>query len=118
MKTTAALFGLLASASAAAVNQKVNYDGYKVFRVGTADQAAVDHLKSVSEKLGLQRWEAPLVPGAYNDFAVAPHQLDEFHKQVGDLKPKVMHEDLGHSITLESTPSTYAGKSWLSSPRA
>lgn len=113
MKTTAALFGLLASASAAAVTNKVSYDGYKVFRVGTVDQAAVDHLKSVSEKLGLQRWEAPLVPGAYNDFAVAPHQLEQFNKLVGDLKPKVMHEDLGHSISQESAPSTYAGKHFL-----
>lgn len=109
MKATAALFGLLATASAAAVNQKVSYDGYKVFRVPSATKAHAEKLQKVTADLGLQPWEAPFKSGTYSDVAVPPSQLAKFQELIGEMNPIVMHENLGQSIAEESTHSIYAG---------
>lgn len=111
MKTTAALLGLLATASAATIQHaKVNYDGFKVFRVATVDEDAATHLQKVTEQLGLQKWETSFKAGSYNDLAVPPAQLAKFNELIGDMKSTVMHENLGESIAHEGSFPTYAGE--------
>ncbi|KAK5995388.1 Metallocarboxypeptidase A-like protein [Cladobotryum mycophilum] len=110
MKSLAILSAFLATASAAAIQPpRVSYDGYKVFRVPVGEH--VERVNDVASKLDLQTWKAAKKAGAFADFAVHPDKLDAFHKEVGDLKPIVMHEDLGASIAEESSLSVYAAGS-------
>lgn len=110
MKTTTAVFGLLATASAVAISSKVSYDGYKVFRVPSVSHADAAKLEKVTADLGLQPWQTPFKKGTYNDIAVPPSKLSQFHELVGDMNPVVMHEDLGHAINEEGNYHTYAGE--------
>ncbi|EON69315.1 hypothetical protein W97_08575 [Coniosporium apollinis CBS 100218] len=95
---------LLSSASAAAVNKKVSYDGFKVFRVSAGDNLAA--VEDTVTALGLDKW----IDGAENtghlDVVVAPKQLQAFEE--AGLNSTVMHDDLGVSIAAQEQVSAFA----------
>lgn len=108
MKTAALLFALVTTASAAAIESAVSYDGHKVFRIPVTDDGS--HIKSVINKLKLDVWQPPSRKGAFADIQVAPSQLKDFHKAMEGQELITMHDDLGSSISRESTFEVYAGK--------
>jgi carboxypeptidase A4 len=85
MKFLAPFLATLAVASAAAVNNKVTYDGWKVYRVTVGSDSA--KLSSV------------MVP---------PLQVLEFESGIQGYNSLVMHKDLGASIAQEEIFETYA----------
>jgi carboxypeptidase A4 len=86
MKFLAPFLATLAVASAAAVNNKVTYDGWKVYRVTVGSDSA--KLSSVMNKLQLSTWKGKVGIQGYNSL--------------------VMHKDLGASIAQEEIFETYA----------
>lgn len=99
----AALATAVIASPAPAVEQevkKVSYDGYRVFRVWTHGQP-----NAIREKLdaalpgGYTEW---VDDGAHLDVVVPPAGISDFETLEGKLKYKVIHEDLGASITGES----------------
>lgn len=104
---------LLSSASAAAVNKKVSYDGFKVFRVSAGDNLAA--VEDTVTALGLDKW----IDGAENtghlDVVVAPKQLQAFEE--AGLNSTVMHDDLGVSIAAqEQVSGMYWGPNYVRGP--
>lgn len=97
---------LLASASAAALREreeKISYDGFKVYRVTTGD-----NLNTVQEELSefsLQSWNIDI--SKYMDVAVSPEQIEKFESL--SLDKTLMHEDLGADIKAEWDPSASSG---------
>ena len=89
----------LATCVTAAPNTKVkSYDGYQVFRVNTHghSDAVQDKLSAVTH----QEWEHA---ATHIDVVVAPDNISAF-KKLG-LESKVLHKDLGQSITVEGADS-------------
>ncbi|KAL7932574.1 hypothetical protein V8C35DRAFT_77972 [Trichoderma chlorosporum] len=108
MKSLALLSAFLASASAAVVQpHKVSYDGYKVFRL-SVEADNIGRINDIVDRLNLQTWKPAKKAGSFADVVVQPSQLEAFNKETLDLKPMVMHEDLGVSIGQESTFQTYS----------
>lgn len=107
----ATILGLAATASAAAVttNNKVDYDGYKVFRVPATNQEAVGKINHAIDSLGLQTWKVPFKAGAFSDIVVPPSQIAAFEHLMKNHSPEVMHANLGDSIAKEGNFHTYAG---------
>lgn len=101
---------LLSSAYGAAVNKKVSYDGFKVFRVAAGN--ALAEVESTVGRLGLEKW----IDGAENtghlDVVVAPTQLQAFEN--AGLNATVMHEDLGVSIAAQENYGVFGMHSSLS----
>ncbi|WYZ43279.1 hypothetical protein EsH8_VI_000978 [Colletotrichum jinshuiense] len=90
----AAVLGLVAAST------PVSYDGYQVLRVKTGTEAA-----SVQQKLSSIKFdEWNTVVNKHIDIAISPDQVARF-RDLG-LDYHVMHEDLGISITTESTVSS------------
>lgn len=122
MKSLALLSAFLASATAAVLQpHRVSYDGYKVFRVSVGDNN-IGRINDVVDRLNLQTWKPAKKAGSFADIVVPPSQLDAFSKEALDLKPVVMHEDLGVSIEAESTFQIYAvgavNSTWFNSYHA
>ncbi|KAK3331626.1 carboxypeptidase A2 [Cercophora scortea] len=112
MKLVLGLAALLTVASAAVSrpkDQKVSYDGYKVYRVAVAHE--VNKVNNIVKDLGLSTWKGAPRAGAFSDIVVPPTQVDAFTKAIAGLDAEVMHEDLGASIAEESTFQTYAATS-------
>ncbi|KOS20023.1 Metallocarboxypeptidase A [Escovopsis weberi] len=111
---------LVSAAAAVSIEVKVDYGGHKVFRVPVVDD--VDRVNLVASQLDLQAWR-PASAGSTAHFAVRPDKVDAFNKALGDLKPTVMHHDLGASIARESSFDANSGArsdgdSWFSSYHA
>lgn len=80
----------------AGVRGKVDYDGYRVFRVATHHDASAvqDQIESFTTVL------LNLDTSKHLDVAVAPEDVAAF--EALDLETEVLHEDLGADITGES----------------
>ncbi|KPM37621.1 Metallocarboxypeptidase A-like protein [Neonectria ditissima] len=94
--STSLLVSLALSVAAAPSPNAKSYDGYKVFRVKThGDESSVEQSLA---KLSYEEWahEAQFI-----DIVLPPNQLDAF--EALGLDSHVMHEDLGDSITSESS---------------
>ncbi|KAF2227105.1 zinc carboxypeptidase [Elsinoe ampelina] len=99
---TISFLASLASAAIIPPSSPESFDGHKVFRVKTGKS-----LSHVREKLSsiLPSWEAwNKNVHSHIDLAVAPQHLPAF-EGLG-LDCTVMHENLGQSIKIESTPSS------------
>ncbi|KAK1251519.1 hypothetical protein MKX07_006998 [Trichoderma sp. CBMAI-0711] len=122
MKCLALLSAFLASASAAAVQpHRVSYNGYKVFRV-SVEESNIGHINDVVDRLNLQTWKPAKKAGSFADIVVHPDQLEAFQQETQDLKPVVMHEDLGLSIEAETSSQNFAidavNSTWFNSYHA
>lgn len=106
MKFLAPLLATLGLASAAAVNSKVTYDGWKVYRVTVGDDSS--KLSSVMSKLQLSTWKGKVGHSSVVDIPVPPLQTLEFESGINGYSSLVMHEDLGASIAQEEVFETYA----------
>ncbi|TDZ27542.1 Metallocarboxypeptidase A [Colletotrichum sidae] len=110
MKSLAVLSAVFAAASAASVAganpKRVSYDGTKVFRVSVGDE--VDRINSVVSKLQLSTWKGAPRAGALADIVVPAGQVGAFEAEIAGLNVTTMHEDLGASITDESSFQVYA----------
>lgn len=112
MYSVAVLSTLLATAlSAALPSQRVNYDGYRVVRIGT--EPAGDDLYTIQgmvKDLKLSTWNVPTVPGANVDLMIPPKQIKKFETLSKDFKVQVLHKDLGADMQEEKTFGMYKGK--------
>ncbi|KAF5008568.1 hypothetical protein FDECE_5168 [Fusarium decemcellulare] len=89
------LLSLALGAIAAPKTETKSYDGYKVFRVNTHGKKAIeDKLSAVT----YDEWEHGF---QHVDVVIAPSDLDTF-EDLG-LEYRVLHDDLGSSISAEST---------------
>ena len=85
---------LLPLASAAAISGKVNYDGYKLFRVSTAGNSTLeDKLAKVAAHV-LNPGRTPEI-----DILVAPDQVDAFNAL--NVESTTLQEDFGSVLALE-----------------
>lgn len=105
---TLASLGLVSAASVSN-KQKINYDDWKVFRINGPSNTA--KFQEIVNKLQLDVWKGKPSSGEVVDVSVAPEQLSAFETATKDFETKVMHENLGASISDENTFSVYAGKS-------
>jgi carboxypeptidase A4 len=94
-------------ASAAAVEKKVDYNDYKVYRVDVGEDRS--KLGSVIEKLGLSTWKGKVDTSSVVDVVVPPASILQFEAGTQGLSSKVLHENLGASIAEEQTFGVYAG---------
>jgi len=104
---TLASLGLVSAASVSN-KQKVSYDDWKVFRVNGPSNTA--KFQEVVKKLQLDVWKGKPSSGDVVDVSVAPEQLSAFEEATKDFETKIMHENLGASISDENTFSVYAGE--------
>jgi hypothetical protein len=93
--------------SAASIATKVNYDGWRVYRVNVGDNTA--KFSKVVSDIGLEIWKGKADKSAVVDVMVSPSQLEAFEKEAGELEVKLMHENLGNSIFAEADFPVYAG---------
>ena len=107
MKFLAASLATIGLASAAAVESKVDYSGWKVFRVNVGEHAA--KLGSIVDSLQLETWKGKVSTSKVVDLVVPPTQIQEFEAAAKDINTEVMHEDLGASIADEEVFEVYAG---------
>lgn len=105
LTTLAQAFALapLVSAAAVARDEKVTYDGYKVFRVATHHDPEVVR-ESIAD---LNAVSLNMDDNEHLDVAVAPSDVNTF-EDLG-LETEVMHEDLGADIAVESDFAEYPG---------
>ncbi|KAK5084584.1 hypothetical protein LTR05_005662 [Lithohypha guttulata] len=106
MKFLSVASSIVALVSAAALSpreEKVSYDGFKVYRITTGE-----NLASVQDKLvdiEMKPWNMDF--SKHIDVAISPDQIEKFESL--NLDTIVMHEDLGADIAAEwdsSTPSS------------
>ncbi|KAJ4290567.1 hypothetical protein N0V90_010784 [Kalmusia sp. IMI 367209] len=116
MKFFAISLATLGLASAAAVDSKVSYDGWKVFRVTVGENSA--KLSSVMEKLQLSTWKGKVATSKVVDVVVPPAHVLEFQASTQGYNTLVMHEDLGASIAQEEVFETYASDFAAAAPNA
>lgn len=106
MKFLAVSLATIGLAAAAAVESKVDYAGWKVFRVNVGADSA--KLASIVDTLRLETWKGKVGTSKVVDLMVPPTQIEAFEVSAKDLTKEVMHEDLGASITNEEVFETYA----------
>ncbi|KAF1951315.1 hypothetical protein CC80DRAFT_209461 [Byssothecium circinans] len=106
MKFLAASLATLGLASAAAVESKVDYTGWKAFRVNVGEDSA--KLSEIVDNLQLQTWKGKVATSKVVDLVVPPTQIEEFQTKAAGLNTEVMHEDLGASIASEEIFEVYA----------
>jgi carboxypeptidase A4 len=106
MKFLVASLATLGLVSAAAVQSKVDYTGWKVFRVNVGEDSA--KLGAVVDSLQLQTWKGKVATSKVVDLVVPPAQVEKFKASTGSMNIEVMHEDLGASIAAEEVFETYA----------
>jgi carboxypeptidase A4 len=106
MKFLGVTLASLGLASAASVAKKVNYDDWKVYRVNVGNNAA--KVNDVVSKLQLELWKGKPSTSSVVDVMVPPSQVNAFEASTSDIETKVMHDNLGLSITDEDTFHVYA----------
>ena len=100
MKSTLFAPLLVALASAAAVQPKVDYDGYKVVRLGVGNK--VDVVNNLIDTLSLSSWTGHARENGLIDLVVPPAHVDAFTAATHGMHTEVMHENLGVSIAAEA----------------
>lgn len=103
-----------AAASTAAVNKKVDYDGYQVFRL-KVESKNIENINDIVASLELQTWKKSVKLGTA-DVVVPPEQVENFLKLTENFQREQMHSNLGESIAEEEHADTYsveAGTLWL-----
>jgi murein tripeptide amidase MpaA len=90
---------IVALASAGAVPAKVNYDGFKVVRLGVGNKVA--DVTALIDRLSLSSWTGKPKENGVIDLVVPPEHLAAFDKATNGLHTEVMHEDLGASVAVE-----------------
>lgn len=105
MRVAAAL-GLALPLAAA----KVSYDGYKAFHIDTPED--FDDVQAKLKDITYTSMDCGNNHKGF-DIAVSPESLKAFEKL--NLNSKVMHEDLGASMTEEGKMSAYVRK-YIGSP--
>lgn len=93
-------------AAVGAATSKVNYDGYRVFRL-KAQEDNIEKINDVVSSLDLQTWKKSVKLGTA-DVVVPPEQVDNFLKLTEDFQTQVMHSNLGESIAEEGHTDTYS----------
>jgi carboxypeptidase A4 len=96
----------LGLASAASVATKVDYTGWRVYRVNVADNAKFS--KIVSD-IGLATWKGKPATSKVVDVMVSPSQLNAFEQASKELQTKLMHDNLGEAIEAEADFPVYTG---------
>lgn len=96
----------VAAAAGVAIAEKVDYDGYKVFRL-KAQKDNIGKIDDIVSSLNLQTWKKSAKLGTA-DVVVPPEQVDNFLKITGDFSKQVMHNNLGESIAEEEHADTYS----------
>lgn len=104
-------FQIITLATAAAVTgtaagEKVNYDGYQVFRL-KAENSNIEKINDIVTSLDLQTWKKSTKLGTA-DVVVPPQQVKNFLKITEDFQREVMHSNLGESIAEEGQTDTYS----------
>lgn len=97
------IFALASAAALRPREEKIDYDGFKVYRITTGD-----NLAAVQEQLSdfaLQPWNIDVAH--FMDVAVSPDQIEKF--EALKLDTSVMHEDLGADIKAEWDPTASSG---------
>ncbi|KAF1998949.1 hypothetical protein P154DRAFT_535833 [Amniculicola lignicola CBS 123094] len=92
--------------SAALVQRKVSYDGFKVYRINVGENR--DQLAKVVSSLKLATWKGKVATSDVVDLMVGPTQIEAFEKSTVELDTKLMHDDLGLSIAQEQDFPVYA----------
>jgi hypothetical protein len=102
-------FGLasVGLAAAVAVDQVVDYSDWQVHRVNVAG-ANTEFAKLVKD-IGLEVLKGKVDHSDVVDVMVSPSQLESFGKVTDAFETKVMHENLGESISAEAEYPVYAG---------
>ncbi|CAI6340827.1 unnamed protein product [Periconia digitata] len=116
MKFLAVSLATIGLASAAAVESKVDYSGWKVFRVNVGEDST--KLASIVDTLQLETWKGKVATSKVVDLVVPPTQIEEFEASAKDINKEVMHEDLGASIESEEIIETYAAAAAAAAPNA
>ena len=106
MKFLGLTLASLGLASAASVAKKVDYDGWKVYRVNVGENKA--KVSDVVSNLKLATWKGKVETSPVVDVMVPPSQVEEFEKFTEDLDTTVMHDNLGLSIAEEADFPVYA----------
>lgn len=105
MKYSGPLIAFVAVAAAAAIDQKVSYDGYKVVRIPLANLEEGRAALNLIEEMDLQPWKSPYAAGDFTDLILSPSQIKQFENRYAAASfsgMTVMHEDLGLSIAQEN----------------
>ncbi|KAG8738671.1 hypothetical protein FRC10_006618 [Ceratobasidium sp. 414] len=82
--------------------------GTKVFRIPTGNQNQTDLISNLIDALGIPAWTTARRPYSHIDVQVPKETLDDFHKALKGISPKLdeqlvtMHKDLGQSILKEA----------------
>ena len=80
----------------ALVEAKVSYEGHQVLRV-----ASTDYAKDLIRRHSLSTWA--------DDFGEIDVVVPPGFKELNELKPRMLHADLGRSIAEESQSEVYLG---------
>jgi len=108
MKFLGVALASLGLVSAATVEKKVSYDDWKVYRINVGSNAA--KVNDVVSKFDLQLWKGKPSSSSVVDVMVPPSQVKDFEASTADVETRVMHDNLGMSITDEDSFKVYAGK--------
>jgi carboxypeptidase A4 len=107
MKFIGVALASLGLASAATVTKKVSYNDWKVYRINVGSNAA--KVNDVVSKFDLQLWKGKPSSSSVVDVMVPPSQIKDFEASTEDVETRIMHDNLGLSISDEDTFSVYAG---------
>ncbi|CAD6443175.1 d656e410-8ef2-464c-a29f-2dcb0b005bf9-CDS [Sclerotinia trifoliorum] len=110
------ILSLVSAAAAGAVHiaaeNKVNYDGYQVYRL-KAQNENMEKINDIISSLDLQTWKKSAQLGTA-DVVVPPEHVDNFLTITEDMQREVMHSNLGESIAEEGYTDTYSTEAVLS----
>ncbi|KAI9641266.1 hypothetical protein NHQ30_010066 [Ciborinia camelliae] len=104
-------FATAAVAAGTAIEDKVDYDGYQVFRL-KAQNDNIEKINDIVSSLNLQTWKNSAKLGTA-DVVVPPEQVDNFLRITEDFQREVMHSNLGESIAEEGQADTYSAEAAL-----
>lgn len=107
MKAFALNLLLLGLASAVAVPQKSNYDGYQVIRLQVGNN--LTQVQNTIKTLSLSTWNGGPKENSEVDIVVPPAVTGEFEADTAGVNSQVMHANLGESIAREADYPAYQG---------
>ncbi|KAL9112896.1 MAG: hypothetical protein Q9227_002973 [Pyrenula ochraceoflavens] len=98
-----------AAVGAAVDADRIDYEGYKVFRLAVGNNAT--QLSDLINSLSLSTWKGVPKAGHSSDIVVPPPKLEAFEQGTGGFDTEVLHDNLGASIQAESDFEVYAAGS-------
>ncbi|EGD92691.1 zinc carboxypeptidase [Trichophyton tonsurans CBS 112818] len=107
MRSVLSLALLAANVVTAAVVSPFDYSGYKVIRVPT-QKDNVKEVQRIITDLNLDTWKYPKSEGQNADIVVPPSQITSFMERISGMSMEMMHEDLGMSISNETSFEAYS----------